>query len=92
MLELYADIASRHATTKQLSDGSCVATVVGLNGAFGEGSTAEEAVNDLKEAIVGWVVVKRRIGATDIPPMEGLNLNPIAPATDDETSAPDETA
>ena len=92
MLELYADIASRHATKKQLNDGSYVTTVAGLNGAFGEGSTPEKAVSDLKEAIVGWVVVKRRIGATDIPPMEGLNLNLIAPATDDEISAPDETA
>jgi predicted RNase H-like HicB family nuclease len=76
LVEAYADLACRHARVRQVDPGVWFATVVGLEGAWGDGATEEEALQSLREAIIGWVAVKRRLGIGDIPPMEGMNLNP----------------
>ncbi len=78
IVRLYAEIATRHAITRQIEPGVWVATVAGLEGAWGDGDSPEEAGRELEEAIVGWIAVKRRVGARDIPPMEGIDLNPGA--------------
>ena len=75
LVKLYAEIALRHATSREVDPGVWMATVVGLDGAWGDGDTPEEALEELHDAIMGWVAVKRRVGATDIPPMEGVDLN-----------------
>jgi predicted RNase H-like HicB family nuclease len=90
LLKLYADLAVPHATARELDEGGWIATVAGLEGAYGEGSTATEAVADLRKTIISWVVVKRRIGASDIPLMEGLDLNPRDGSSNDEVPAPDQ--
>ena len=74
IVRLYADIAVRHAVYDQVDDGVWVATVAAIEGAWGDGDTPEEAKQELHEAIIGWVAVKRRVGAT-MPAMEGLDLN-----------------
>jgi|GEM_PF-5647324 len=76
LVHLYAEIADRHAQVKEVDPGVYAAIVAGLEGAWGEGEDEDEARRELKEAIIGWVAVKRRIGATDIPLMEGIDLNP----------------
>jgi predicted RNase H-like HicB family nuclease len=76
LVEAYADLACRHARVRQVDPGVWLATVVGLEGAWGDGATEEEALQSLREAIIGWVAVKRRLGIGDIPPMEGIDLNP----------------
>jgi len=75
VVESYADLAVRHAQVTELEGGGWFAAVAGLTGAWGDGESADEAVADLREAIIGWVAVKRRVGADDIPPMAGLDLN-----------------
>ena len=92
LLELYADVASRHAVVEEVDPGVWIAKVAGLRGAYGEGDEPGEALTDLQKTIISWVVVKRRRGATDIPLMEGLDLNPIGRSNIGETPATDETA
>jgi predicted RNase H-like HicB family nuclease len=75
LVRAYADIACRHARVTETDAGVWFADVVGLEGAWGDGSSPEEAEEELREAIIGWVAVKRRMGATDIPPIEGIDLN-----------------
>jgi predicted RNase H-like HicB family nuclease len=78
LVEAYADLACRHAKVREVDPGVWFASVVGLEGAWGDGGSAEEALRSLREAIIGWVAVKRRLGIKDIPPMEGIDLNPPA--------------
>lgn len=80
LVEHYAAIARRHARLREVDPGVWVASVAGLDGAWAEGATEVEALNALPDAIVGWVAVKRRAGALDIPPLEGIDLN-LPPAT-----------
>lgn len=76
LVEAYADLACRHARVREVDPGVWFATVAGLEGAWGDGSTGEEALQSLHEAIIGWVAVKLRLRIHDIPSMEGINLNP----------------
>ena len=76
LVETYARAASGHARVREVDPNVWVASVVGLDGAWAEGSTAQEAVGALPAAIMGWVAVKLRTGATDIPIIEGFDMNP----------------
>ena len=76
LIELYADAAVRHARMSEVDPGVWVANVVGLDGAMADGDSADEAMASLREAVIGWVVVKRQVGATDIPVIDGFDLNP----------------
>ena len=78
LVEAYADLACRHAKVREVDPGVWFASVAGLEGAWGDGESAEEALGSLREAIIGWVAVKRRLGIQNIPPMEGIDLNPRA--------------
>lgn len=75
LVQAYADVACRHAKVREVDPGVWFASVVGLEGAWGDGDSAEEALESLREAIIGWVAVKRRLGVQGIPPMEGIDLN-----------------
>jgi predicted RNase H-like HicB family nuclease len=74
LVSAYADRAVKHVRIQEVDPGVFVATVAGLEGAYGDGDSAEEAKSDLREAIVGWVAVKRRLNLP-IPVLEGLDLN-----------------
>lgn len=76
LVETYARAASGHARLREVDPNVWVASVVGLDGAWAEGSTAQEAFGALPAAIMGWVAVKLRTGAKDIPIIEGFDLNP----------------
>ena len=71
----YAKLARSRAEGSEVDKGVWVVTVAGLEGAYGDGASFEEACDSLEEAVVGWVAVKRRVGAKDIPPLGGINLN-----------------
>ena len=51
-----------------------IATVMGIEGAWGYGATRDEALEDLKSVVVDWVGLKLQDGDDDIPSMEGLYL------------------
>jgi hypothetical protein len=76
LVKAYADLACRHARVREVDPEVWFATVAGLEGAWGDGSTEVEALRSLHEAIIGWVAVKLRLGIHNIPPIEGINLNP----------------
>jgi predicted RNase H-like HicB family nuclease len=74
LVHAYAERAVRHVRVQETDPGVWFASVVGLDGAWGDGGTPDEACRELHEAIVGWVAVKRRLGIM-IPPIDGMDLN-----------------
>jgi predicted RNase H-like HicB family nuclease len=74
LVDAYVGRAIRHAYTREIEPGTWFSTVAGLEGAWGDGDAAEEARSELREALVGWIVVKRRLGH-EIPAIDGLDLN-----------------
>jgi predicted RNase H-like HicB family nuclease len=74
LVESYADAACRKATTSEVDPQVWFASVSGLEGAWGEGDSAQEALRDLRETVVGWVAVRRRLGL-EIPVLDGLDFN-----------------
>lgn len=74
LVETYADAAIRSAIVCEVDPSVWFASVAGLDGAWGEGDSAEEARRDLRDTVVGWVAVRRRLGL-EIPVLDNLNLN-----------------
>ncbi len=71
----YIDRAVGHARVRDIGDGLFVSSVAGLDGAWAEGHSAEDALAELREALMGWIAVKARVGAS-IPDLDGLDINP----------------
>jgi predicted RNase H-like HicB family nuclease len=74
LVEAYVDLAIHHARVVEVDPGVWVASVIGLDGAWADGDSRDEAYAALREAVIGWVAVKRRVGG-EIPRMEGIDLN-----------------
>ena len=51
-----------------------VATVAGIEGAWGFGDTEEGALDELRSVLLGWASLKLEDGDDDIPSMEGVHL------------------
>lgn len=70
----WARIAVSHATLRDCDDPpGLIATVIGIDGAWGFGTTHEIALEDLESVLVDWVSLKLQDGDNDIPSMEGLH-------------------
>ena len=75
LIEQWADAAVSHAVIRDREDPSeLIATVAGIDGAWGHGDSDEEALKDLKSVLIDWVHLKLQDGDDDIPNMEGLHL------------------
>jgi len=75
LIEQWVDAAVSHAVIRDTENPSeLVATVAGINGAWGYGGSDEEALKDLKSVLIDWVRLKLQDGDDDIPSMEGLHL------------------
>lgn len=74
LVRAYVSRAISHKVTREVDPGVWVASVAGLDGAYGDGDSPETACSDLAEAITGWVAVRRRMRLA-IPAIEGLDLN-----------------
>lgn len=71
----WAEIAVSHAAVRCLEDHSGhVATVAGIDGAWGHGDTAGEALDELRSVLVGWACLKLEDGDDDTTNMEGIHL------------------
>lgn len=57
----YISAAMERAWTRRI-DGAWFSTVPGLDGAWGDGDTPEQARAELREALAGWLAVKWRFG------------------------------
>jgi predicted RNase H-like HicB family nuclease len=73
-VEKYAEAARRLARVCEVDPQVWFASARGLEGAWGEGDSPEEALRDFHDAVVGWVAVKRRLGL-EVPVLEGIDLN-----------------
>jgi predicted RNase H-like HicB family nuclease len=76
LVELYARLAARHGVVREVDRGVWFASVAGFRGAWSHGDTPKQALDQLPDAIAGWVAGKRRVHAHNIPVIEGLDLNP----------------
>ncbi len=75
MAERWAEMAARQATVQRFDEtGESFATVPGIQGAWGLGSSPAESLTDLQSVLVGWVLLKLDDGDDDIPAMEGCEL------------------
>ena len=74
LVDAYVARAMQHAYTRKVEPGTWFSSVAGLDGAWGDGDTPDEARCELREALTGWIAVKRRLGH-EIPALEGLDLN-----------------
>jgi hypothetical protein len=76
-IRFYAKTAARHGAAREVDPGVWVSTIAGLDGAWGEGDSREEALGSLEDAVFNWAIVKLRLRATNIPQIEGLGLQPL---------------
>lgn len=78
LINAYVQIAASHARRRRMEDGRWFADVVGLQGAWAEGATADEAFRELPGVIREWALLKIEKGDDDIPSMEGIDLNRLS--------------
>jgi len=62
-------ILSYKVVLEPAEEGGYTAYVPSLPGCFSEGDTYEEALNNIKEAIKGWIEVSKEFG-DEIPPSD----------------------
>lgn len=75
LVEQWADIAISHAIVRDIEDpDGLIARVVGIKGAWGFGQSADEALAELRTALIDWASIKLEDGDDDIPSMEGVHL------------------
>ena len=71
----WAEIAASHAAVRYIDDPSGhVATVAGIEGAWGFGDSEQAALHELRSVLIGWARLKLDDGDDDIPSMEGVHL------------------
>lgn len=73
LIDQWVHIACSHARTRRIGN-LVVADVAGLEGAWAQGDTADEARANLPSVLTEWVRLKLADGDDDIPPMEGVRL------------------
>ncbi len=75
LIDQWAEIAVSHAMVRTTKDpAGLIATVAGIDGAWGFGQSEDEALDDLRSVLVDWVNLKLEDGDDDIPGMEGVHL------------------
>jgi predicted RNase H-like HicB family nuclease len=74
MITEYIAKAMARAEVKQLEDGTYFASVPGLQGPWGNGSTKEECLGELREVLEEWLVASLR-DDDELPEIEGVSLN-----------------
>lgn len=68
-------IAMFHAVCRPTQDPvGFIASIVGVEGAWGFGETRDDALQELESVLTDWVDLKMGSGDNDIPKMEHINL------------------
>ncbi len=71
----WAEVAVSHAIARYIDDPEGhIATVAGIEGAWGFGDTEAAALDELRSVLIGWACLKVQNGDDDIPSMEGIHL------------------
>lgn len=74
LIDRWVRLACTHSRTRRVAAKSWVADVVGLDGAWADGSNRAEALAGLPGVVDEWVRMKLADNDTDLPLMEGLAL------------------
>ena len=75
LVERWAEVAVSYAIVRTIDDpAGLIATVAGIDGAWGFGQSEDEALDDLRSVLVDWASLKLEDGDDDIPSMEGVHL------------------
>lgn len=77
LISQYARTAVRHATTRQLDDGSWFAEIEGFSGVWANESSQKDALDVLEEVVYEWVILKIKDEDRDFPVLESLDLNAL---------------
>ena len=75
LVERYVKAALKHVRTRQLDEGEWAADVVGLDGAWADGDSEEDAVRHFASVLTDWLWLKIDDGDGDIPKLAGIDLN-----------------
>jgi predicted RNase H-like HicB family nuclease len=75
LIEKYTEIAIRHATLKRLADGEWFAKVPGFQGVWAAERSREQTLEELKEVVLDWTLLKIEHGDRDLPVVEEIDLN-----------------
>ncbi|HEV8713507.1 MAG TPA: type II toxin-antitoxin system HicB family antitoxin [Candidatus Binatia bacterium] len=70
----YIKTAMRHAQYEQMEDGRWFASIPGFDGLWADGSSREEAQQQLSEALDGWIYVHALRGQNRPPVIGGADL------------------
>jgi len=71
----WAEATLFHAVVRRIDDpDGFVATVVGIDGVWGFGDSAHEALQDLKSVLIDWANLKLKDRDDDIPNMRQPHL------------------
>ncbi len=82
LLARYAQVAARLAEpdARQLGDeGEWFVDLVGLNGAWATGGAPWEALRHFEDAVRDWASVKLDHGDRDLPMLDDIDMNILAP-------------
>ena len=77
MLTEYIQAGLREAHYELMENGRFFGSIPSCQGAWGEGSTLEEARDDLRGAFESWIAVGLRFGHT-LPTVAGIDINVAA--------------
>jgi predicted RNase H-like HicB family nuclease len=77
LVDRYVQSALRYAATQPLDDGEWYAAIEhdGFEGVWAVRNHQAEVLDELKEVLTDWVVLKFLDRDLDIPVVEGINLN-----------------
>ena len=75
LIDRWAEVAVSHSIVRTINDpAGLIATVAGIDGAWGFGQSEDEALDDLRSVLLDWASLKLEDGDDDIPSMEGVHL------------------
>lgn len=77
ILTSYIEAAMRRAITKQLSNGDFYAKIPECPGVWAARPSRERVLQELREVLEEWLVLKLKDGDTDLPILDGIDLNTI---------------
>ena len=77
MLTRYIDAAMRKAKYKLLGKREGIfGEIPGFRGLWANAKTLESCRDELKSVLEDWLIIKLRNNDSDLPVVEGINLNP----------------
>ena len=75
LVKRWIRIAIFHAVCRPIKDPvGFIASVAGVDGAWGFGESRDEALQELESVLTEWVALKLKNGDDDIPNMEHIDL------------------